>query len=157
MKSVQNGLAYLLLTCCLVVASPLFAAEPTAQDKCAICGMFVAKFPDWIASIRYQDGTQHFFDGPKDMFTAYLNPAKYAPRKGKADVASVTVKDYYSLKHIDGRRAYFVTGSDVFGPMGKELIPFASEADARAFLKDHKGQRLLRFSDVTRKVLKALE
>jgi len=157
MGTVRYGLTGMVLFCCLARASLLLADAPTPQDKCPVCGMYVAKFPDWTTSIRYTDGAQRFFDGAKDLFTAYHNPARYAPRKAAAVVASVTVKDYYSLKGIDGRRAFFVLGSDVFGPMGKELIPFASEADARAFMKDHRGNRLLRFKDVTPQILKTLE
>ena len=41
--------------------------------------------------------------------------------------------------------------------MGKELVPFGRPADAHAFLKDHKGKRVLRFSDVTPNILKSME
>ena len=51
--------------------------------------------------------------------------------------------DYYALEPIDGRTAFYVVGSDVFGPMGKELIPFAQRAQAEEFLKDHKGRAIL--------------
>jgi nitrous oxide reductase accessory protein NosL len=33
--------------------------------------------------------------------------------------------------------AYYVLGSDIYGPMGRELIPFEKEADAKEFIKDH--------------------
>ena len=40
---------------------------------------------------------------------------------------------------IDGRSAHYVVGSDVTGPMGKELIPFATREAALEFSKDHGG------------------
>jgi nitrous oxide reductase accessory protein NosL len=61
------------------------------------------------------------------------------------------------LKHIDGRAAFYVIGSDVMGPMGKELVPFASEAAARDFLKDHRGQRVLTFKEITSATLSGME
>ena len=67
------------------------------------------------------------------------------------------MKDYYSLEFIDGRTAFYVEGSDVYGPMGKELVPFGREKDARQFLKDHKGKSLLRFGEITKEVLKGLQ
>jgi nitrous oxide reductase accessory protein NosL len=70
---------------------------------------------------------------------------------------SIQVKDYYGLKHVDARSAHYVLGSDVLGPMGKELVPFAGEASAREFLKDHHGKKLLLFQDITPIVLKELE
>ena len=49
------------------------------------------------------------------------------------------------------------SSSDVFGPMGKELVPFDKEADAREFKKDHKGAAILRFKDVTEAVVKGMD
>ncbi|MEW6002462.1 MAG: nitrous oxide reductase accessory protein NosL [Nitrospirota bacterium] len=62
--------------------------------------------------------------------------------------------DYYSAKPVDAKKAYFVKGSDVFGPMGAELIPLETEAKAREFLKDHKGKRILSFNEVRPEDLK---
>jgi nitrous oxide reductase accessory protein NosL len=67
------------------------------------------------------------------------------------------VTDYYALRRVDARGAWYVLGSDVFGPMGRELVPFAAEQDAREFLADHRGKRVLRFFEVTPAILKELE
>ena len=67
------------------------------------------------------------------------------------------VKDYYHLQMLDARRASFVLGSNVLGPMGKELVPFATDADARTFMKDHGGTRIVRFQEVTPEILRALQ
>jgi nitrous oxide reductase accessory protein NosL len=130
---------------------------PRPADKCPVCGMFVTKYPDWIAQAIYRDGSYAVFDGPKDLFKYLLNPRTYAPTKQAADVAALYVTDYYSLTLIDGRTAWYVIGSDVLGPMGRELIPLAAEKEARQFMIDHKGKRLLRFVEVTADVLKGLD
>jgi nitrous oxide reductase accessory protein NosL len=119
--------------------------------------MFVAKYPDWICSITFRDGTSAYFDGPKDMFVYYLGMKKYNPAKGRTDIVTVQVKNYYDLSMIDGLKAFYVVGSDVYGPMGKELIPFRSASDAGEFLKDHKGKKILRFGDINQELLKMLE
>jgi nitrous oxide reductase accessory protein NosL len=119
--------------------------------------MFVTKYPDWIAQAIYRDGSYAVFDGPKDLFKYLLNPRTYAPTKQAAEVAALYVTDYYSLTLIDGRAARYVIGSDVLGPMGRELIPLAAEKEARQFMIDHKGKRLLRFAEVTADVLKGLD
>jgi nitrous oxide reductase accessory protein NosL len=41
--------------------------------------------------------------------------------------------------------------------MGRELIPFGKEAEAREFLKDHKGRSLLRFADVTADIVRDID
>ncbi len=140
-----------------ILALPLAAGQgPSARDKCPVCGMFVAKYPDWVAVLRFKDGSALHFDGPKDLFTAYLDLRRYAPGRSPADVAAIEVKDYYSLRVVDGFKAVFVIGSDVTGPMGRELVPFGDAGDAEAFLKDHHGRRSLRFGEVTASVLRTL-
>jgi nitrous oxide reductase accessory protein NosL len=127
--------------------------KPASKDKCPVCGMFVAKYPDWVAEIIFKDGAYAIFDGTKDMFKYYFQIEKYNPAKKRADIDSIYVTDYYRLVFIDGYEAIYVIGSDVYGPMGKELIPFEKEADAKEFLKDHKGKSLLRFREITKEVI----
>jgi nitrous oxide reductase accessory protein NosL len=131
--------------------------KPQARDKCPVCGMFVAKYPDWTAEILFTDGSYAVFDGAKDLFKYYHGMAAYAPGRNKADISAIFVTDYYSVQPVDGRRAFFVQGSDVYGPMGKELVPFGKESDAREFLQDHNGKRVLSFSGVTPEIVKELD
>lgn len=128
-----------------------------ANDKCPVCGMFVSSHRNWISSVRLKNGSVLFFDGPKDMFSYYLSPGKYVPSAKQSSIAGITVKDYYSLKPVDALKACFVAGSNVFGPMGKELVPLARESDAQAFMKDHKGKTIYRFNEITPAILRSLE
>lgn len=133
------------------------AAAPRPKGNCAVCGMYVANFPEWACRVAFKDGSEAWFDGPKDLFTFLHDLKQYAPRRRPDDLTSIQVRDYYALKTIDARSAYFVVGSDVLGPMGKELVPFASEAGARDFLRDHKGVRMLTFQEITPEAMKALD
>ena len=130
--------------------------KPSEKDKCPVCGMFVAKYPDFLAQVIYQDRSYVVFDGAKDLFKYLLNTGAYGARPASG-IAAMYVTDYYALTPIDAKRAWYVLGSDVYGPMGRELIPFAKQPEAQEFLKDHKGTRLLRFEEVTIEVLKGLE
>ncbi len=133
------------------------AAPAEGREKCPVCGMFVTMFPDWVCSIEFKDGTKALTDGPKDMFKFYHDMARYDRARKQADVSRVLVTDYYGLSLIDGRQARYVVGSDVFGPMGRELVPFAEEAGAKEFLRDHKGKKIVGFKDVDQAFLKAME
>jgi len=123
-------------------------------DKCPVCGMFVAKYTDWIAQIVFKDGTYAAFDGPKDMFKYYFHMDKYAPSKKQSDIAAIFVTEYYSTELMDARSLLFVTGSDVYGPMGSELIPVASMKTANEFMKDHRGKKILKFGEISGEDLK---
>jgi copper chaperone NosL len=127
--------------------------EVKKNDKCPVCGMFVAKYTHWLAEVIFNDGTYAVFDGPKDMFKYYLNLQKYSASKKSADITGIFVTEYYSTKLLDARKLFFVIGSDVYGPMGDELVPLLSETDAREFMKDHKGTRILKFQEVTNELL----
>ncbi|HYG35004.1 MAG TPA: nitrous oxide reductase accessory protein NosL [Clostridia bacterium] len=132
-------------------------AKPGPKDKCPVCGMFVHKYPDFLAQISFNDGSVAFFDGSKDMFKFLFQLQKYRPKHQQTNITSIFVTDYYSLNPIDGRKAFYVLGSDVYGPMGKELIPFEKEPEAKEFLKDHKGKSLLRFGQITYPIVKGLD
>lgn len=143
----------------MAVVSSAGEAGPVISptDKCPVCGMFVAKYPDFVARLVFKDGSYAFFDGVKDMLKYYFEPSKYTGGKPPAEVAAVAVTDYYSLTLIDGLAAYYVVGSDVYGPMGKELIPFKDEDAAKEFLKDHAGKAILSFKDIRPETLVGLD
>ena len=124
------------------------------SDKCAVCGMFVSGYKNWLAEIIFTDGTYAVFDGPKDMFRYYLDLKKYNPSKTASDIGSIYITEYYSTELTEARKVFFVLGSNVNGPMGAELVPLASETAAREFMKDHKGKKVLKFNEVSRESLK---
>ena len=138
-----------LLAIWVAVAAALAPPKPGPKDLCPVCGMLVSKYPNWVATIVYKDGHAHHFDGAKDMFKFWHDPAKYAAGHRREDMAAIWVTDFYGLARIDAKKAFYVTGSDVLGPMGHEFVPLASRADAEDFLKDHKGRRILTFEQVT--------
>ena len=157
-RSLRRVLPVVLL---LALSSAAVAAGgppgvPSGKDKCPVCGMFVAGYPNWLAVIEFRDGTRSWFDGPKDLVTCLLNLGTFAPARKRADIVSIGVKDYYSLALIDGEKAFYVLGSDVLGPMGKEMVPFGKRADAEGFLKDHGGKTILRLREATQDTLRAL-
>jgi len=139
----------LMIVAATAPAAELKPVEVKKEDRCAVCGMFVAKYRTWIAQVVFSDGSYAAFDGPKDMFKYYLQLGKYAPSKKSADIAAVYVTEYYSAKLMDAKKMFYVAGSDVLGPMGDELIPVASEEKAREFMKDHKGKEILKFQQIT--------
>ena len=131
--------------------------QPDHSHKCPVCGMFVYRYPDFIASVSYDDGHTVFFDGVKDMFKYLFNLSLYAPDRSRERIDFIRVTEYYDLKALDGRTAVYVIGSDVLGPMGHELIPFQSKADAQLFSKDHHGRRVLPFEQITPAVIQQLD
>ena len=114
----------------------------TKDEKCPICGMFVYKYPRWATQIFYGEDKHYSFDGVKDMMKYYFD--------NREGISKILVRDYYSQKTIDATKAYYVIGSDVYGPMGNELIAFKNESEAKTFYMDHRGTKVVGFEDITK-------
>ncbi|WP_419769241.1 MAG: nitrous oxide reductase accessory protein NosL [Candidatus Marinarcus sp.] len=121
------------------------------KERCPVCAMFVSKYPRWVAQITYNNKS-YYFDGVKDLMKFYFDPQQWGEYPfTKEEIKSIFVTDYYTQNTIEGKKAYYVIGSDVYGPMGNELIPFASLHDAKIFKKDHNAKEILTFEDITQK------
>ncbi len=124
------------------------------KAKCPVCGMFVAKYPKWAAEMVVA-GKPYYFDGVKDMMKFYIFDGDFPYDRQK--IEKILVTDFYTLEGIDARKAYYVLGSEVYGPMGNELIPFKDEASAKNFMADHGGEKIVRFDQITPKMVMALD
>ena len=134
----------------------------TEDEKCPVCGMFTYKYPRWAAQIFYKhkDHEHHYsFDGVKDLMKFYFNPMAWGNYKTslKKDISKILVTDYYTQKAIDGTKAFYVIGSDIYGPMGDELIPFENEEDAKTFKADHRAKKVVKFKNITQKEVHKLD
>ncbi|UCV26887.1 nitrous oxide reductase accessory protein NosL [Ferribacterium limneticum] len=153
----RRALLGLGLALCASLAFAQAVPKPGAKDLCPVCGMLVSKYPNWVAVVTWKDGHAHFFDGAKDMFKFLNDLNKYAPNHRKEDLTGIYVTDFYNLERIDARKALFVVGSDVLGPMGHEFVPLASKLDADDFMKDHKGKKILPFERITTSMANGLD
>ncbi len=117
----------------------------TANERCAVCGMQVSPYPNWIAHMVFKDGSQVFFDGPKDMFVYFFDLGTYRPQGKASDIEQMYVKEYYSTRPTPVEDVLFVSGSDILGPMGQELVPVLGMENAKTLLQDHGGKKIKQF------------
>ncbi len=119
---------------------------PPKNARCPVCGMAISLYPNWSAMMII-GGKKIYFDGVKDMMKYYLDLASY--HYDRKRVSQMVVKEFYHLQPIDAKKAFYVIGSDVRGPMGDEFIPFKSLKEAQTFMQDHHGKKILRFNEIT--------
>lgn len=150
-------LAFAMFLAGSVRAGEIVVPPPKPDSVCPVCGMFVAKYPEWVATVVYKDGHAHFFDGAKDMFKYLANLGRYAPGHSAENIARIAVTDYYAVKTIEAKQAFYVIGSDVLGPMGHELVPHMTRKEAEDFIKDHKGKRIVTFDEVNADLIASLD
>ncbi|SFV67079.1 nosL-related protein [hydrothermal vent metagenome] len=121
----------------------------THSEKCPVCGMFVYKYPRWASMIEKSDGKKLYFDGVKDLMKYYFKHPK--------GIKYMLARGYYTQETIALQNAYFVIGSDVYGPMGNELVAFKDKSRAENFLLDHKGKKVLPFDAITPQMVDKLD
>jgi nitrous oxide reductase accessory protein NosL len=124
------------------------------EAKCPVCGMFVTKYPKWAARMIESTHT-HYFDGVKDMMKFYIFDADFP--YDRKHISQLEVTDFYTLQAIEAKKAFYVVGSDVFGPMGDELIPFSTKKAAQNFLTDHHGEQIILFDAITPNLVMGLD
>jgi len=164
LKHVAEAVKWITLAACLTLTlmygqtSTATQSEPQIipdNVRCGKCGMFPARYPKWQSQIIFSDGSMTAFDGCKCMFGFMSDVGKYDAGHSKDDIARIWVRDFNSGDWLDAKSAHFVVGSDVMGPMGKELIPFQDQNAADAFQKEHGGQ-LAGFDAINMETLKSL-
>lgn len=137
-------------------ANEAYPVQTIAPDQgCAACGMYPAQYPQWQTQVIFKDKSMVAFDGGKCMFRFLLDMARFDAHHTAADVAMVWVKDFNDGTWVDGTKACYVVGSNVLGPMGKELIPFATEEAARKF-QQRNGGALDPYAKITMESIKPL-
>ena len=131
-------LLFLAIGACQSPTKSQKASSETKQDyDCKHCGMPSQEFPQWYAKIVLEKEV-FWFCSPRCML------ARYQEMK-PATAKELWVKDYYTNKFIDARKAFYVTGSKVLGPMGHDFVPLQDEKAAKDFMKEHHGEELITF------------
>ena len=131
-----------------IVACPLGCkAKNKTAERCSFCGMTIDPASAWVTELTMSDGTKTTYDTPRCAMTAW--------RTRGVSAKSVRVQEFYERAWRDGNDVVFVTGSDVAGPMGADLVP-VSPAKSAKFMVDHAGARALTLEAITPDLLKGL-
>jgi len=120
--------------------------------ECPICHMNTEHGVPGPAAVVFKDGKVVGFDGAGDMFRYVLDPTKYGFEA--ANIKNVYVTDYTTKKFVDAKSAFYTLESDVQASMGSEVVPFSRKEDAEKFKSEHKGEKIVAYSEVTQDALK---
>lgn len=102
------------------------------RPRCSECGMYADEVPGSFAFAKDAAGGGLRFDAPRCLFRFLAGP-----RGRGATAAEVT--EHYSGARVPADSVVFVVGSDVTGPMGRDLIP-VDRQHAAQFVADHGGR-----------------
>lgn len=102
------------------------------RPRCRECGMPADEVPAFAAYARGPDRAELRFDAPRCLFRFLLSPAGRGSSRPE-------VVEHYSQARVPAESVVFVVGSDVIGPMGRDLIP-VDRAHAAQFVAEHRGR-----------------
>lgn len=127
-----------------------------SHKECPLCGMYPARYPQFNCQIVFQDGSYEAFDSAIGLLVYLLFPdnteIKLKP------VAKIYFKDYFKESWLEADRTFFVTGSEIMGPMGVEFLPVDSEQAAKELKKQEQGKNIIHFNKISRQyMIKAAE
>lgn len=117
------------------------------SDRCPVCAMFPARRPATAAAMTLKSGQTFYFCGNGCLLRTWLRPAVYLG-KSREQIDRIVVHDYFSGKPVDGRKATWVAGSDVVGPMGPAIIALGDAGQLGTFKKRHGGKTVFTFEEV---------
>lgn len=120
--------------------------EPTEKDVCTVCGMYPASYPKHNCQIWTMDDSTLHFCSTQCMVNYNADPSKYVKEPAKTKMAWVTLFSDGMYESAFG--TYYVVGSQVNGPMGREAIPFKLKKNAEEFVMAN-GGKIVSFPQLT--------
>ncbi len=115
---------------------------------CQNCGMPTNDFPNW--QVMLQTASKKIaFCAPRCMLIHLADSSNNVA----TSTQEMEVTDYYTTQKIDGKTAFYVTGSDKTSPMGKDFVPFSKKEDAQSFMQEHNGKKIYSFDEITKDIV----
>jgi nitrous oxide reductase accessory protein NosL len=108
----------------------------SGDDRCPVCAMRPAKYPEFSCAIVLTNGCTHYFCSSGCMINAWLEPERLL-NTPRTSLKYCIVRNYFSGEEIDGTTAIWIAGSDVIGPMGPAPLPVKTEEELSAFRRRH--------------------
>lgn len=118
------------------------------QDRCPVCAMWVVKYRKFAAAIQLKNGETFYFCSNGCMLRSWMQPEIFLG-VSKVELKRSIVQDYFTGKQVTGRSVYWISGSDVIGPMGPALVPLKDNQHLEVFKKRHGAKAIFRLSEMT--------
>jgi len=158
MKKIYTGL--------LLVGGVLFAQDAPFTGKIKqleqkLDPMYeipLKQFPKWHCDAILKNGKKVEFISVKSMMQVYFHQQYFEKHKLlDDDMQSLYVKDFINGQKIDAKKAVYLFGSRMIGPHGDDLIPFASQANAKLFIMKNGGTKILPYEKLTIGLMRYLD
>ena len=149
----KKHLLIFLLIALFGMTSSVFAQpiKIESHKECPLCGMYPARYPQFNCLIVFKDGTYEAFDSAAGLLVYMLFPDKTGIKPKPVD--RIYFKDYLKESWLEAGKAFFVTGSEIMGPMGIEFLPADSQQTAKKLKKQELGKDIIHFKKIDRQYM----
>jgi nitrous oxide reductase accessory protein NosL len=113
--------------------------------------MYPARYPKFNCQVVFQDGSYEAFDSTIGLLVYLHFPDKTGIKL--KPVAGIYLKDYLKQSWLEADKAFFVTGSEIRGPMGVQFLPVDSQPAAEELKKQTQGKDIIHFKMINRQYL----
>jgi nitrous oxide reductase accessory protein NosL len=113
--------------------------------------MYPARYPKFNCQIVFKDGSYEAFDSAIGLLVYLLFPDKTGIQL--KPVAGIYFKDYLIESWLEADKAFFVTGSEIRGPMGVQFLPVDSQQAAEEIKNQANGKDVVHFKMINRQYL----
>ncbi len=120
--------------------------EPGPEVRCPVCGMYPARYPGFRSQLSTADGKHHHFCSTQCLVAYQANPGQYVKDGTKTASIWVTVFQEGSYEYAMG--LYYLVGSSIMGPMGKEAVPYRNKSAAAKSAREN-GGKVVRFKELS--------
>jgi len=115
-------------------------------------------YKKWLCEASLKNKKKVQFVSVKSMMQVYYHQDYFKRHKLlDASIDKIYVQDFISGQKIMADKAVYVFGSRQVGPHGDDLIPFASEENAKLFMLKSGGTKILPYTKLTKGLIKYLD
>lgn len=116
--------------------------DVTDDDRCAVCNMKPAMYPEWNAqlSLELPDQPRAHFCSPGCMVAARASPGEFFDGATRDDIVGFWSRDYASKELVDATNTNWVlelNADRIEAPMMRNPLSFENEDDALGYVEQY--------------------
>ena len=128
--------------------------EPGPRTRCRVCNMYPARYPNFHSQLKTNADEVIHFCSSQCLINFLAAQSAYTREPITVQTVWVTLYQDGGWEYANG--LYYLTGSNIMGPMGPEALPFRLKTDAEA-LAIKKGGQVYDWDELSpRRILHAL-
>ena len=151
-----------LLLCVTVgIAGTSFNTKILLLDQNATDPVYILQLKQhkkWLCEAELKNKKKVQFVSVKSMMQAYYHQEHFIKNHLlPTGIKAMYVQDFISGQRVDATKAVYVFGSRITGPHGDDLIPFASQENAKLFMMKNGGTKILPFEKLSKGLIRYLD